>query len=193
MKALFFLRHYNDIDHITPVISKWIESAHHCDIILIGKPKFRYDYRIEFLRQVYGVRIAHIRDLLMPFEFLRWQLQTLLLVNSVRRLFGIGRLFDLISGIYGAKQRKRTWDSVNDCLLERSFKGIQDGVVVFDWITKDSPVSIEWVETLISAARDMGYGAVSLPHGDSPHATQLIRHHEWSLEAGHVIFRCSNI
>ena len=182
MKALVFLRHYNDIDHITPVISKWIESAHHCDIILIGKPKFRYDYRIEFLRQVYGVRIAHIRDLLMPFEFLRWQLQTLLLVNSVRRLFGIGRLFDLISGIYGAKQRKRTWDSVNDCLLERSFKGIQDGVVVFDWVTKDSPVSIEWVATLISAARDRGYGAVSLPHGDSPHATQLIRHHEWSLK-----------
>ncbi|SCY77845.1 hypothetical protein SAMN05216420_11841, partial [Nitrosospira sp. Nl5] len=31
MKALFFLRHYNDIDHITPVISKWIASGHTCD------------------------------------------------------------------------------------------------------------------------------------------------------------------
>jgi hypothetical protein len=182
MKALFFLRHYNDIDHITPVISKWIESAHHCDIVLIGRPKFRHDYRIEFLRQLYGVRIAHIRDLLAPLDFLRWRLQTLLLVNSLRRLFGIGQLFDLISGIYGVERRKRIWGSVNDCLLERSFNGIHDGVVVFDWITRDSPVSIEWVGTFISAARDRGFGAVSLPHGDSPHATQLIRQHEWSLK-----------
>jgi len=37
VKALFFLRHYNDIDHITPVISKWIDRGHVCDIVLIGK------------------------------------------------------------------------------------------------------------------------------------------------------------
>jgi hypothetical protein len=28
----------------------------------------------------------------------------------------------------------------------------------------------------------MGYGTVSLPHGDSPHVSQLIRHREWSLK-----------
>ena len=86
MKALFFLRHYNDIDHITPVISKWIESGHHCDIVLVGHPKFRSDYRIEFLNKLDRVRLAHIRDLLPAPEFLRWRLQMLLLVNSVRRL-----------------------------------------------------------------------------------------------------------
>ena len=62
MKALFFLRHYNDIDHITPVISKWIESGHHCDVVLVGHPKFRRDYRIEFLSKLDRVQVAHIRD-----------------------------------------------------------------------------------------------------------------------------------
>ena len=52
MKALFFLRHYNDIDHITPVIYKWIDSGHSCDVVMIGSSQFQNDYRIEFLRKL---------------------------------------------------------------------------------------------------------------------------------------------
>ena len=180
MKALFFLRHYNDIDHITPVISKWIEADHICDIVLIGSPKFLGDYRIEFLSKLDGVRIAHIRDLLPPLEFLRWRMQMLLLANSLKRLF-IGPLISALARIHGAKRRKVIWRSATNHLLQRSFKGIDEGVIVFDWITRDSPISVEWVETVVSTARTMGFGTVSLPHGDSPHASQLIRHHEWRL------------
>ena len=77
MKALFVLRHYNDIDHVTPVISKWIEAGHTGDVVLIGNPKFLHDYRIKFLDRLNGVRVAHIRDLLPPLEFLSWRLQML--------------------------------------------------------------------------------------------------------------------
>ena len=181
MKALFFLRHYNDIDHITPVISKWIEAGHIGDIVLIGNPKFLNDYRIEFLNRLDGARVAHIRDLLPPLEFLRWRLQMLLLSNSLRRLF-IAPLVNVLARIYDAKRREPIWRNTTRRLLERSFKEIDKGVVVFDWITRDSPVSVEWVETVVSTARTMGLGTVSLPHGDSPHANQLIRHHEWNLK-----------
>lgn len=181
MKALFFLRHYNDIDHITPVISKWIDAGHSCDIVLVGSPKFLGDYRIQFLRKLDGVRIDHIRNLLPPLEFLRWQMQMLLLVSSLRRLF-IGPLIGALARIYGAKRREPIWRSTTNRLLQRSFNGIDEGVVVFDWITRDSPVSVEWVETVVSTAQTMGFGTASLPHGDSPHASKLIRHHEWSLE-----------
>lgn len=181
MKALFFLRHYNDIDHITPVISKWIEAGHIGDIVLIGNPKFLNDYRIKFLNRLDGARVAHIRDLLPPLEFLRWRLQMLLLSTSLRRLF-IAPLVNALARIYDAKRREPIWRNTTRHLLERSFKGIDEGVVVFDWITKDSPVSVEWVETVVSTARTMGLGTVSLPHGDSPHANQLIRHHEWNLK-----------
>ena len=181
MKSLFFLRHYNDIDHITPVISKWIEAGHIGDIVLIGNPKFLNDYRIEFLSRLDGVRVAHIRDLLPPLEFLRWRLQMLLLSNSLRRLF-IAPLVNALARAYDAERRELIWRSTANRLLELSFKGTDEGVVVFDWITKDSPVSVEWVETVVSTARAMGLGTVSLPHGDSPHANQLIRHHEWNLK-----------
>ncbi|MEO6823994.1 MAG: hypothetical protein ABI167_04575, partial [Nitrosospira sp.] len=114
-------------------------------------------------------------------EFLRWRLQMLLLSTGLRRLF-IAPFVNALARIYDAKRREPIWRSTANRLLEWSFKGIDEGAVVFDWITKDSPVSVEWVETVVSTARTMGLGTVSLPHGDSPHINQLIRHHEWSLK-----------
>ncbi|MDP1558543.1 MAG: hypothetical protein Q8K59_12255 [Nitrosomonas sp.] len=181
MKALFFLRHYNDIDHITPVVFKWIESGHVCDIVLVGSSKFLSDYRIEFLGKLAGVRVAHIRDLLPPLVFLRWRLQTLLLAPGLRRLF-IGPLANALAQIYNAKKREYAWRNVTHHVLTRSFENVGKGVVIFDWITRNSPVCIEWVETVVSMARTLGLGTVSLPHGDSPHANQLIRRHEWKLQ-----------
>lgn len=181
MKALVFLRHYNDIDHITPVISKWLESGHRCDVVLIGNPKFRNDYRIEFLGTLRGARVAHIRDLLPFLEFFGWQLQTLLLTNRLRRSI-VGPLVNALARAYSVDRRQPLWRSTACRLLERSFTAADSGVVVFDWITRDSPVSVEWVEVVVSLARSKGLGTVSLPHGDSPHATQLIRHREWNLK-----------
>lgn len=181
MKALFFLRHYNDIDHITPVIFKWAESGHTCDIVLIGSAKTRSDYRIEFLSQLVGVRVDHIRDLLPSLEFMKWRLQTLLLAPGLRRMI-IYPLINVVNQIHDAKKREHVWKNTSNYLLERSFEGGKGGVVIFDWITRNSPICIEWVETLVSMARTMGLGTVSLPHGDSPHANQLIRRHEWKLQ-----------
>ena len=180
-KALFFLRHYNDIDHITPVIFKWAESGHTCDVVLIGKDKARNDYRIEFLRKLTGVRVAHIRELLPAPDFALWRLQTLLMSRNLRRSL-LSPLLNRLVRMYDGEKRRHIWCKTAQCLLEKSFGGSATGVVVFDWITRNSPVSIEWVETVVAMARAKGLGAVSLPHGDSPHANRLIRHHEWKLE-----------
>ena len=130
MKALFFLRHYNDIDHITPVIYKWIDSGHICDVVLIGSSKFKNDYRIEFLRKLKGVRVAHIQELLQPLEFIRWRLQTLLLIGGLRRSF-IGPFVSTLAQIYNAKRRKFIWQRIAKRLLTHSFEGINEGVVAF--------------------------------------------------------------
>ncbi len=183
MKALFFLRHYNDIDHITPVISKWSESGHESLVVLLGRPKFLKDYRIKFLSTLDRVRVAPIRRLLSPLKFMQWRLQTLLLNRSVKRLFLIGKLIEKLARKYDAQKRTAVWQSTAGRLLEHGFSdGNEGGVVVFDWITSDSPVPIEWVEIVVTMAKARGLGAVSLPHGDSPHASQLIRHHEWVLK-----------
>ncbi len=181
MKALFFLRHYNDIDHMTPVIAKWAERGHICDIVMIGKKRFDGDYRIEFLKKLDGVRLAHLQDLLSFPEFMKWRLQTLLLVRSSYRSF-FGPLVKVLARVYNAKRRKATWLRTTRYLLERSFSDAGKGVVVFDWIERNSEVCVEWVEILIGIARNQGLGTISLPHGDSPHASQLIRRGEWQLK-----------
>ncbi|SFP76961.1 hypothetical protein SAMN05216419_101838 [Nitrosomonas cryotolerans] len=181
MKALFFLRHYNDIDHIVPVISEWVHSGHHCDVVIIGKAGFIKDFRIEFLKKLDGVRVIHIRQLLSLMEFMRWRLQMLLLVRSSHHSF-MGPLIKLLAEIYDSKRRGLIWHRTARYLFEYGFKEGQQGVIVFDWIERNSAICVEWVEVVVAMARTRGLGTVSLPHGDSPHASQLIRHGEWRLQ-----------
>ena len=182
MKALFFLRDYNDIDHISPVIFKWMGSGHQCDVVLIGAKKFRHDFRIEFLSQFDGVRVAHIREIFSPLEYVKWRVQMFLLTGNVRRLI-IGPFVSLLAKIYHAKKREPLWRHIAGKLLSRSFEGVDGGgVVTFDWIERNSVICVEWVEVVIAMARTMGFSVVSLPHGDSPHANQLIRRGEWQVK-----------
>lgn len=181
MKALFFLRHYNDIDHITPVIFKWVDSGHCCDVILIGSAQFMQDFRIEFLGKLSGVRIVHVRSLLPPIEFVKWRFQMLLLVRSSQHSF-LGPLVRSLTKVFNPRRRESVWRRTAERLLAYSFKEVDAGVVTFDWIERNSAICVEWVEIVVSMARARGLGIVSLPHGDSPHASQLIRHGEWVLK-----------
>ncbi|MDT8364702.1 MAG: hypothetical protein RQ714_08690 [Nitrosomonas sp.] len=181
MKALFFLRHYNDIDHVTPVIAQWVAAGHHCDVVLIGAFRFRQDYRVNNLATLEGVRVAHVRELFPGWLYLAWRLQMLLLTRNVRRL-AVGPLIAYLAKIHDEKRRARVWHRTVQLLLERTFPNKERGVVVFDWIERNSVIALEWVETVISIARAQGMSSVSLPHGDSPHASQLIRRGEWALE-----------
>ena len=89
MKALFFLRHYNDIDHVTPVIYKWTSSGHQCDVVLIGSTQFRRDFRVKYLSQLQGVRVAHIKELFPLVEYVKWRLQMLMLTSRKSEEFRI--------------------------------------------------------------------------------------------------------
>ncbi|MCG3771936.1 MAG: Poly-beta-1,6-N-acetyl-D-glucosamine synthase [Nitrosomonadaceae bacterium] len=180
MRALFFLRHYNDVDHITPVISKWVDSGHGCDVILIGFEYFRNDFRIEFLKKLPGVRVTHIQELLAFPDFIRWRVQMLLLIRGLR-LPLLGPIVNAVAEIYNAKRREPIWRRITQHLLTRTFEGADGGVVAFDWVERNSTISVEWVEIVVSMVHDAGLSIVSLPHGDSPHASQLIRRNELKL------------
>jgi GT2 family glycosyltransferase len=180
MRALFFLRHYNDVDHITPVISKWVDSGHGCDVVLIGFEYFRNDFRIEFLKKLPGVRVTHIRELLTLLDFLKWRVQMLLLIRGLRIPL-LGPIINAVAQVYNAKRREPIWRRITRHLLIRTFEGADGGVVAFDWVERNSTISVEWVEIVVSMAHDAGLSIVSLPHGDSPHASQLIRRNELKL------------
>ena len=178
MKALFFFFFYNDIDHVTPVIYKWIQSGHQCDVVLIGSPKFRRDFRVQYLSQLPGVRVAHIRELLSWMDYIKWRLQMLLLTRNVRRIKIIGPLVTKIAERFDEKEREPLWRHTAELLLDRSFGDYNHGVLAFDWIERNSVICVEWVEVVVAMAKNRSLGTVSLPHGDSPHASQLIRRGE---------------
>lgn len=177
MKALFFLRHYNDIDHITPVIHKWVACGHACDVVFIGGSRFKDDYRIAYLAGLPAVRLAHLGDILGRAELFRVRVQMMTLTGKLRGRFG-RLLAALLTGVRSSEQRVALWRKTAQRLLDRSFSGEAGGVVVFDWITRNTAIAVEWVEYLVESARARGLGAVSLPHGDSPHANKLIRRNE---------------
>jgi hypothetical protein len=177
MKALFFLRHYNDVDHIAPIIHKWVEAGHRCDVVFIGGAHFRDDYRIAYLASLPAVRLAHIDEVLGRGELFRMRVQMMTLTGKLPGRAG-RLLAALLTGIQSPAQRIGLWRRTAQHLLDRSFAGENGGVVVFDWITRNTAIAVEWVEQLVGSARNRGLGAVSLPHGDSPHANKLIRRNE---------------
>ncbi|PSJ17076.1 hypothetical protein [Nitrosomonas supralitoralis] len=182
MRALFFLRHYNDIDHVTPVVYQWIGSGHQCDVVLIGSTQFRRDFRVKYLSQLQGVRLAHMNELFSWTDYCKWRLQMLILTRNVRRIKLIGRLAEKLADRFDEKKRNPLWQHTAKLLLDRCFGNAGKGVVAFDWIERNSVICVEWVEVVIAMAKERGLGTVSLPHGDSPHASQLIRRGERRAE-----------
>lgn len=180
MKALFFLRHYNDIDHVTPVVYKWIERGHSCDVVLLGESHFREDFRVVYLAGLDGVRVAHINALFNRRQSARMRLQKLAQDRNLRALLPplVTRLIDRL---LGRERRLRFWEKMARLILRRSFSPGEKGVVTFDWISSNSVFPIEFVQTVVATAREMGLNAVSLPHGDSPHANLLVRVEELTL------------
>lgn len=182
MQALFFLRHYNDIDHITPVIHKWVERGHRCDVVLIGEGHFRDDYRLGYLASLSPVRLAHIAEILSRKQIARMRVQKLVL----HRYFRAGApawVTRVLEEVLGQQKRNDFWQQIARALLQRSFTAGESGVVVFDWISSNSVLPVEFVQILAESAGDRGLGTVSLPHGDSPHKNVLVRVDELCIKA----------
>jgi hypothetical protein len=180
-KILAFLRHYNDIDHIAPVIYKWSQLKEiPVDIIITTARYYLNDYRIELLKKREGIRVHFIDDFLSAEE--RREKESLK-KNSKKRGFHLFR------SIKGGKNKKSDnlfesvylGDDFIERLFERIFSAAVGGVVLFDWLSVNAP-HLEFARKVIQKARDRGFGSVSLPHGDSPHYNRMIRLNELNYE-----------
>lgn len=180
-EALFFLRHYNDIDHIVPVIYKWSGSGRRCTVVLIGFADVRKDYRIQFISTLACVKVLDIRDLLTWTDQLRFRFISLVLYGRSGRY--VNRVwYKLFEFFWPAGKRTQFWDNVAGLLLAKAFNKNIKGTVVFDWISQKSTLPFEFVRRVLELSRNMGHISVSLPHGDSPHFNELIRNHEFRIE-----------
>lgn len=170
---LFFVRAFNDIDHITPVVWKMSQDHYPVAVYCIN-PEYdiQSDYRLHFLKEL-GVKVDFIFN---DFEQTLGRLHrvtrflTLASFTASRRFENAHRLKPSILSTI-PQNLARTVGILTYELTRRKFYNIRWArsvlektgakVVCFDWIRPHKHV----VEVLLRAAREMSIPALALPHG----------------------------
>jgi len=170
---LFFIRAFNDVDHLTPIVWKMSRDDYPVAVYCMN-PEYdiQNDYRLDFLRQL-GVTVSYIyddfdRDLGVLHRVMRFLFQRSfalhrgsnanprsplsILSNGLRRLARpIGTLLYKLT-------RRRFYDLPwARSILERT----EAQALCFDWVSPERYV----VKVLLEAAKEAGIRAIALPHG----------------------------
>ena len=170
---LFFVRHFNDIDHITPVVWKMKKDNYPVAVYCIN-PRYDIssDYRLCFLKNQ-GVTVNYIHH---EFDRHRGRFHELMharmqqcfafqkrLASPDRRHSGIlDKLLGQLAGLVGTLVYKLTRALYYDIRWARSIlerTGAQ--AICFDYILPKRYV----VNSFLKAAREISIPALSLPHG----------------------------
>ena len=169
---LFFVRHFNDIDHLTPVVWK-MKKANHPVAVYCMNPRFDYrsDYRLRFLKDM-GVTVDYLHN---QFDGRRGRIHELL--NSVmqksfagQKRFGqdsqrppfFKRLLGYLAGQVGTLCYKLLRFGYYDIQWARSVLEKSGArAICFDHIMPGLYV----VRNLLKAAKEMSIPSFSLPHG----------------------------
>lgn len=184
-KALFFLRHYNDIDHIAPVIYKWSRARHDSTVILLGPAQTGDDYRIKFISSLERVRVIPLAALLSRSDLIRFRLISLILYAHALHYFG-NRIFRICQALWPFTGRRQLWESAACIILDRAFGTENNGVVVSGRLGMAWASPVEFIQEVLLQAHDRGYATVSLPHEGNPHISELVREDELLIDAGPI-------
>jgi len=180
---LFFIRAFNDVDHLTPIVWKMSRDNYPVAIYCIN-PEYdiQNDYRLDFLKEL-GVKVDYIyndfdQDLgmlhrVMRFFFQRsYGLQRRLNGNSLSRFSmlsdNLRRLARTTGTLFYKLARSRFYDlpwARN--ILEQT--GAQ--ALCFDWVSPKRYV----VEVLIDAAQERSIPKLALPHGVYLYTNELAK------------------
>ena len=170
---LFFVREFNDIDHITPIVWKMSKDDYPVAIYCLN-PEYdiQSDYRLSFLRDL-GLKVDFIYNdfnhelgllhRIMCFIMLwSFEIERRLGTNArLRSLFFSGMLRDysrkMGNRLYLLAKRKFYDMNWARNILEQSAAQ----ALCFDWIRPKRHV----VDVLLTVARDMSIPTLALPHG----------------------------
>ncbi len=169
-KAVFFIRAYNDMDHLTPVIWKTATTTDISVSVVIRMGKsIPDDYRLNFLRQFPQVDLRHINEF---FTSDTADAPVSLMSRVKRRL-----------NLNGSNGRKHpTKGHIDPAQVERMLDELfgvgedaaRNGIVIFDWVTL-SALNRRFAVMVREAALQRGYANLSLPHGDSPYWNEMFK------------------
>jgi hypothetical protein len=170
---LFFVRDFNDIDHITPVVWKMKQGNYPVAVYCIN-PEYdiQSDYRLNFLKEL-GVKIDFIYNAFDQQQgwlhrILRFLV--MLCLNNRKVSDRDGRqqpsFWSKTFSRHAKRNGYRLYDQMRskfyDTNWAKKFLGQSQALVLcFDWIRPHKYV----VESLLKAAKAMSIPTVALPHG----------------------------
>ena len=170
---LFFIRGFNDIDHITPIAWKMSQTNLPVGVYCIN-PEYniRSDYRLNFLKET-GIKVVYIGDVFA--QKLGWlhRMMHFLTVNSYAAKRWIERapwlkatkadeILAKVTRKAGKFFYKLTRHLFYNRNLAQSFlEETGAKVVCFDWIRPHKYV----VDVILKAAKELSIPTVALPHG----------------------------
>lgn len=184
-RAVFFLRAYNDTDHITPVVWKWATTTDLPATVVVrtGKENLQ-DYRLQFLSKLPRVNVIHVSELFegdAP-------------ANSDEPITAAQTRRSLIER---AKNKVRRWlkmpvpqkmskkhvdlNRVRE-MVDKLFAPDEKGIVVFDWVSLSS-LNRAFAKATSEAARARGIANIALPHGDSPYYNKMFKLQDINYES----------
>lgn len=180
---LFFVRAFNDVDHLTPIVWKMSRDNYPVAVYCIS-PEYdiQNDYRLDFLKDI-GVKVDYIYNNFdqhsgilhraMRFLFQRsYALQIRLDINS-RSLFSIlSNSLRVLARIAGTQLYKLTRRKFYNLRWARNIlEQTRAQVLCFDWVSPERYV----VEVLLRAAKEKSIPALALPHGVYLYTNDLVK------------------
>ena len=143
-KALLFLRRYNAIDHIVPIVHRWASTdTTPLTVVVPSADDLLQDYRLRLLAGFSHVRMCLLEELLPP---------------AVPQDPPTSRLLRLLGRLWRRKPERPPPEPSSEEKAERLvadvFDGVGQGLVAFDWITdKATGASGQFKRAVLPAAR----------------------------------------
>ena len=168
---IFFIRRFNDIDHISPVVYKLALNEKSKIIIICLNPDISIfdDYRLKFLIKNFNININYI-FLIDSLNYAK-RLVGKIICNKKRRVNTLiskmtNQVYWVISlflrNIIGQKRYYEFIDNfIDKKCIENLFDYFEPRLLVFDWIKK----SQHKAGSIIAACKQRKIPLIALPHG----------------------------
>jgi len=178
MRVVFFLKHYNDIDHVVPVVHEGVTTdAFDAEVLVTTDDSYLEDYRLRHVAGLDGAEVDHIEAYGIP------ALTPPDPGPVTYSLTEVGKRLptDLPRRAWHRRGLADRNDSVPDrggggSLVEALVAGDEQVVLALDWLTTTTmSARLEFAKEASEAARELDVPVVALPHGDAPYENRLFK------------------
>jgi len=162
---VFFIRRFNDIDHIAPIVYKFAERGNGNILVLCLNLSYdiHSDFRLKFLKEKYNIVVDYVYNYYPPSTSTKVASKFLcarVTRNDLWNLFSLSTLG--FRKFLGRDRYPRLLQTIfNEKWAEGLLKNLRPSVLVFDWVKMEQHVT----GALVKAANKLRIPTVSVPHG----------------------------